>query len=191
MLLGLFSRRNIKNLADGELLDLVRSHNANALGELFLRYSPLVMGLCLKYLKDVQAAEDVMMELFERLPEKISKSDIQNFKSWLYTVSRNECLMSLRKKKINTGDLEKVEFLVATEGVLELEQKMSSEKELSLLENGILELKTEQKICIELFYLKKKSYEQITKETGFDLKKVKSAIQNGKRNLKILLEEKR
>ena len=168
---------------------MVRNKDVNALGELFQRYSPLVMGLCLKYMKDIQSAEDIMMELFEKLPEKISKSEIQNFKSWLYSVSRNECLMLLRKKKIDTGDFEKAELFISNDDEADLREALTKENELKRLEFAISELKDEQRTCIELFYLKKRSYEQIKTETGFDIKKVKSYIQNGKRNLKLILEE--
>ena len=99
--------------------------------------------------------------------------------------------MALRKKKIDTGDMEKVEIFAANEDQQELEEALTREKDLTALEKALLELKDEQKKCIELFYLKKKSYDQITAETGFDLKKVKSYIQNGKRNLKLILEGKK
>lgn len=191
MLFGLFSRKHKHDLDDTTLVNLVREDDRDALGELFQRYSPLVMGLCLKYMKDVQTAEDIMMELFEKLPQKISKAEIQNFKSWLYSVSRNECLMSLRKKKIDTGDFEKAELTAENQGEEDLQAVIEKEKDLTALEQALLGLKQEQKQCIELFYLKKKSYDEITSETGFDLKKVKSYIQNGKRNLKLILEGKK
>ena len=52
------------------------------------------------------------------------------------------------------------------------------------------ELNPEQKQCLILFYLEKKSYQEISENTGFSLMQVKSYIQNGKRNLKILLDKK-
>lgn len=191
MLFGLFARKNIGNLDDTDLIELVRNKDRDAYGELFQRYSPLVMGLCLKYMKDIQTAEDIMMELFERLPEKISKAEIQNFKSWLYSVSSNECLMALRKKKIDTGDFEKAELKATNRAEEDLQEVISKESDLNALEEALQSLKEEQKKCVELFYLKKKSYDEITSETGFDLKKVKSYIQNGKRNLKLILEGKK
>ena len=84
MLFGLFIRKDIKKLEDSNLLVLVKEKNKDAFGELFRRYSFLVMGLCLKYLKDRMAAEDMMMKVFEGLPEKIERNEITNFKSWLH-----------------------------------------------------------------------------------------------------------
>ena len=181
----------MNDLSDTELINLVKKKDNDALGEIFQRYSPLVMGLCLKYMKDVQTAEDIMMELFEKLPQKISKAEIQNFKSWLYSVSRNECLMSLRKKKVEIGDIEKAEIFIENADENELKAALEREENIIQLEKALLELKKEQKKCIELFYLKKQSYEQITIATGFELKKVKSHIQNGKRNLKLILKGKK
>jgi RNA polymerase sigma-70 factor, ECF subfamily len=189
MLFGLFSRKHIRNLNDADLIKLAGDKDTIALGELFQRYSPLVMGLCLKYMKDIPSAEDIMMELFEKLPEKLSKAEIQNFKSWLYSVSRNECLMALRKKKIDVGDIEMVELFVENESEKLLQEALTKENKLVTLESALLALKDDQRKCIDLFYLKKKSYDLITLETGYTLKEVKSHIQNGKRNLKLLLEQ--
>ena len=59
-----------------------------------------------------------------------------------------------------------------------------------LLKLGLESLKEAQQVCVELFYIQEKSYVQIAEVTGFDLKQVKSHIQNGKRKLKIFLESK-
>ena len=56
------------------------------------------------------------------------------------------------------------------------------------LEDCLKQLKDLQKKCIDLFYLKEKSYLQISSELHVTLNAVKSHIQNGKRNLKICLE---
>ena len=189
MLFGLFSRRHIRNLDDTEIVNLVKEGNTDALGELFQRYSPLIMGLSLKYFKNVQEAEDLMMILFEKLPGKLKKGEVKNFKNWLYSVCRNECLMELRKKKVETGDLEKVEFGIENESAQLLEEALQKEDMIAALETALLELNEEQRICVDLFYLKKTSYDEITSKTGYPLKKVKSYIQNGKRNLKLILEK--
>lgn len=189
MLFGLFSRRHIRNLDDTEIVNLVKEGHTDALGELFQRYSPLVMGLSLKYFKNVQEAEDLMMILFEKLPGKLKKGEVKNFKNWLYSVCRNECLMELRKKKVETGDLEKVEFGIENESAQLLEEALQKEDMIAALETALLELNEEQRICVDLFYLKKTSYDEITSKTGYPLKKVKSYIQNGKRNLKLILEK--
>ena len=189
MLLGLLLRKNIKTLSDSKLIELVNKKNHSAVGELFERYSFLVMGLCLKYLKSVPEAEDMMMTIFEKLPQKVSVSEIKNFKNWLHSVSRNECLMELRKKKLDTSEIESALLYTADHSESEIKLSELKETEISELESAIEKLKEEQQKCIKHFYLESKSYDEIVNLTGYELKKVKSFIQNGKRNLKILIEE--
>jgi len=64
------------------------------------------------------------------------------------------------------------------------------EKRLREMEEGILHLSTEQRTCIDLFYIKEMSYKDISQKTGYTLLQIKSHIQNGKRNLKIYLDKK-
>lgn len=163
-------------------------------GELFKRYSHLVFGVCMKYLKNEALSEDMSMQVFEKLITGLKDHDINNFRPWLHMVTRNECLMYLRKKKnIHTEELEpsrrenddtNMEF-AAEDHLDEVEWK---DMQLDILEEGIKSLKEEQKLCIELFYLQKKSYQEVADLTGFDMKNVKSYIQNGKRNLRIYME---
>ncbi|MBK9191274.1 MAG: sigma-70 family RNA polymerase sigma factor [Crocinitomicaceae bacterium] len=191
MLFGLFFRKKISDLEDAALLKLVQQNDHQAMGELFNRYSWLVMGQCLKYLKNRMEAEDMMMTLFDKLPEKIKKNEVVNFKTWLYSVSKNECLMHLRKKNIKESDAETALLFKEDESETQFRITELKEQKLKLLEEAIEKLNHEQKRCIELFYLKDHSYDEIVSITKFELSKVKSYIQNGKRNLKLILENKR
>ncbi|MBK6266919.1 sigma-70 family RNA polymerase sigma factor [Marivirga sp. S37H4] len=151
----------------------------------------LVYGVCLKYFKDREQSQDAVMAIFEELIIKLPKFEIENFKSWLYVLSKNHCLMELRKQKRSLTDhlesssynhMENVQFVHHDDEAL-------TEENLDRLNDCIAQLKIEQKQCIELFYLEKKSYQEIVETTAFDLKKVKSYIQNGKRNLKQCMEQ--
>lgn len=188
MLFSALFRKNISSLSDLALLELVRKDSANASGELFKRYAALVMGLCLKYMNDSALAEDLMMSIFEKLPGKIHKHDIQNFKSWLFTVSRNECLMELRKHKNKRADLDQTLLLVADESDAMLQKVYAKEEQLNLLDEALTELKPDQRVALKLFYLENKSYEEVAGQMQESMNKVKSLIQNGKRNLKLKLE---
>lgn len=183
----MFNRRRHRysSFNDEELLIRFKSKPNNAImGEYYLRYGHLVMGVALKYLKNTSDAEDMAMIIFEKLPEKLAKHSINNFKSWLYSVVKNECLMRLRKK-----DFASSEFISELEQKDELQEVILLERQLEILEQSIEALNEEQQICIRMFYLEKKSYQEIANEIKLDTKKIKSAIQNGKRNLKIKLEE--
>lgn len=193
-----FSRRqkHIQNLSDEGLIDaLNRSGDNDYLGELFNRYTHLVFGACLKYLKNAEESKDAVMQIFEELPEKLSQHEVKNFKSWIYSVTRNHCLMDLRRKGTEKKAREDIyqksrqEFMES----LDLYHPIVTDDKNELmtrLNAGIEQLKKEQQTCIKLIYLQNKSYSDVAKITGYDLKKVKSYIQNGKRNLRIFIENK-
>lgn len=188
MLFSALFRRNITRLSDDQLVELIRKKDLKANGEFFRRYAALVMGLCLKYLKNEPQAEDMMMDIFEKLPEKISRSEIKNFKNWLYSVSRNECLMLLRKKKPESAEFDNVLLYQTDEAEDSLKLALLKDDKLNKLEAALQTLKDDQKKSLELFYLKKKSYDEVSGIMNVPVKKVKSLIQNGKRNLKLKLE---
>ncbi len=175
-----------RKLSDEELVHRYASRDEElAFAALFQRYSHLVYGVCLKYLKNVEAAKDASQQIFIKLLEDLKSHDVMFFKSWLYTVARNHCLMELRKSK---PELEK-EF---SEEIVEFEddwhQKVKRDEFLTQLEAAVQELNKKQRVCIRHFYIDKMSYAEVARQTTYDIKEVKSAIQNGKRNLKIKLE---
>jgi len=208
---NLSSTYNIKDCSDTELVKKFRETRDNAIvGELFQRYTHLVFGVCMKYLKDEDEAKDGVMQIFEKLITDLHRHNIDNFKGWLYMVAKNHCLMYFRSKKIHvelprhlTGDFgddnQSDDSTIQPEydGMpVELVSNLhlngeDKEKQLTLMESAIKELKEGQKICIELFYLQEKSYEDVAKMTGYSMKEVKSYIQNGKRNLKIIMTTKK
>lgn len=181
--------------SDSELIEKYRNSNdMEYIGALFNRYTTLVYGVCMKYLKDEDLAKDATLQIFENLISSLKKHHIENFKSWLHTTVRNHCLMDLRKKSnmpSTSFDVmqEHTPNSVEKEDFSHLDEKFEKEKDLVLLEKAILDLKEEQKLCVELFYLKDKSYTEIADITGYNLNQVKSYIQNGKRNLKIIMEQ--
>lgn len=171
---------------DAELIDAYQKHHdSDVLGELYNRYLHLVYGLCLKYLKNRPDAQDATMEIYEVLADKLLQFEVTHFKSWLYIVARNHCLGKLRKSEKSGKRFMEIEDL--SHPIIEEDDV---DKDLDALEKCIEELKEEQKTCVSLFYLKQKSYQEIAEQTKFKIKKVKSYIQNGKRNLKICLEVK-
>jgi len=183
----------IKNISDNELPDkelvsLFRtSRNMEALSVLFQRYMELLYGVCLKYLKQPEAAKDAVMQIFEELVQKLPKHEVDNFKSWLYTLAKNYCLMQLRTPK----NLKTTEFnpdSMQLEEEMHLNGILSKEENLQKLERCLQTLSQEQKQTVELFYLQDKCYKEIAAITGIEWNKVRSFIQNGRRNLKICME---
>ncbi len=185
----------IKQLSDLELISLYNSEkNREAIGVLYERYTRLVFLVSMKYFKNVEKSKDAVMQIFEKLFSDLLKHEISNFKSWLHTVTRNHCLIILRSeqskfKKEESYKKDNISFM-ESDDFEHLTDKKNKEKQLNLLENAVLDLKPEQKQCIDLFYLQEKSYDEVAKITGFTPKQVKSYIQNGKRNIKLKMTKK-
>lgn len=173
---------------DAVLIERFKSTgNLHHLAELYQRYMDLAYAVSLKYLKDAEAAKDAVMEVFEELAEKLKRHDVTNFKSWLYTLVKNHCLMKLRSAARNKS-------VNLDENNVQLHDNLhqdGDEKEWQLQQMAecIGKLAAEQKLTIELFYLQEKCYKEITQITGLDWNKVRSLIQNGRRNLKICMDK--
>src|SRR5690606_12886370 len=184
----LASRRH-QEIPDSELIRQYKeSGDMEVLGVLFTRYTAMVYGVCLKYLKDREASKDAVMQIFEKLASALHSHEITWFKSWLYATARNHCLMEIRAQK--GRKFEEIDTLfMESDDSLHHEDGQEMEENLAKLERCIETLRDEQKRCVRLFYLEQKCYREITVATGFDFNKVKSHIQNGKRNLKSCLEQ--
>lgn len=183
-----FFNKHKKDYSDEELLSRLRETGEGAYFEqLYERYIPLIYGLCLKYLQDADKSQDAVMDIYENLVHKVAGYEIGVFKNWLYSVVKNHCFHILREKKkeiIVNFDSQ----LMESDSVLDLfDEDKNNDKELAL--NKCMEkLPEPQRISVAKFFFEDKSYADIVDETGYHLKSVKSYIQNGKRNLKICIE---
>jgi RNA polymerase sigma factor (sigma-70 family) len=157
------------------------------LGILFDRYSHLMFAVCMNYMKNEEDSKDAVIQIFENLTQDLKKYEIQNFSAWIYRVTKNYCFRKLRKKSYTVNLDDEVNYLEEEEK----EDSWITEQLLLHLEDGITTLNDEQGTCIRLFYLEQKSYKEIEDVTGYNFDKVKSCIQNGKRNLKIYLLKKK
>ena len=195
MLFGISGNR-LKSRSDEELLAEFKSGgDLEVLGELYSRYLQLVYGVCLKYLKEREEAKDAVMQIFEKLIIEIPRHNIENFRSWLHVVTKNFCLMHLRsgrseKEKFADLSNDPEYFMETVTDLHPLDEDGDLKMVDSALEDCIERLKEEQKSCIRLFYFDNMCYNEIAVNLGINEKKVKSHLQNGKRNLKICLEEK-
>lgn len=182
--------KNISNpgKTDIELIAAYRaSGNIQLLGSLYEPYMDLVYGVCLKYLKEAEPAKDAVMQIFEELVQKLHKYEVNHFKSWLYTLAKNYCLMQLRTPKhLKTVELD--HSLMQSEDETHLNGIWQKEDEFKKLGKCLQVLSAEQKQSVELFYLQDKCYKEIADITGMDWNKVRSLIQNGRRNLKKCME---
>jgi len=177
------------NQSDTELVFLYRqSGDLKVLGELYQRYMELVFGVCLKYFKDPEQAQDAVMQIFEELVSKLKKHEVENFRGWLHQVAKNYCLMQLRTPK-NLKTIELSPLFMQNEEDVHLNGMMEKEENFKKLESCMASLSDEQRTMIKLFYLDGKCYNEIVEITGHGWNHIRSSIQNGRRNLKLCMEK--
>ncbi|HEY6900849.1 MAG TPA: sigma-70 family RNA polymerase sigma factor [Puia sp.] len=178
------------HITDQELLERWYSdHNNQWLGTLLQRYTLLLFGVCMKYIREEEEARDCVQQIFVKVITELSKYRVDYFKSWIYTIARNHCLMKLRDQHGRPAELSDT-MLAAWDEETGKNPHQEKEQHLQWMSQSLGELGKEQQVCVTLFYLEKKSYQDIASTTGFTLMQVKSYIQNGKRNLKLLMDKK-
>jgi RNA polymerase sigma factor (sigma-70 family) len=189
--LGIFRNRKKEPLPEAQRLSAYRqTGDVGLLGEVYAPYMEMVFGICYKYLRDEDESKDAVMQIFEKLVQDLKIHEVGNFKSWLHSVARNHCLMQLRSKRVFVGSEEINEENTTWDlQTNESEDIFTLDHQLNSLSKCMQSLVSEQRVSIQLFYVEEKCYRDICNETGFDFNKVKSYIQNGKRNLKICMDK--
>jgi RNA polymerase sigma-70 factor (ECF subfamily) len=178
-------------MTDQELLeDFYQSRDNELLGILLKRYTLLLLGVCMKYLKNEEEAKDSVQQIFLKVIQELQKYKVEYFKSWLYMVAKNYCLMKIRDKQGKMPTELNERHLGRPAEETDLKALEQTDHTLELMEEALGELNEEQRQCVTLFYLDKRSYQEIADTTGFTMLQVKSYIQNGKRNLKLMIEKK-
>lgn len=182
--------RNISSSAasDEELVSQFKATgDLSVLGALYQRYMDLVYGVCLKYLRIPENAQDSTIAIFEELVVKLKKHEVEHFRAWLYSLAKNHCLMRIRSEKKSVTVAFDVELMQSEEN-LHLNGELDREENFRKLDHCMEKLDPDQKTVIELFYLQGKCYKEVSEITGMEWNKVRSFIQNGRRNLKICMD---
>jgi RNA polymerase sigma-70 factor (ECF subfamily) len=181
------SNSKYKHISDTELLNqFYADHDNEWLGILLERYTMLLLGVSMKYLKNEEEAKDAVQQVFLKAINELHKYKVEYFKSWIYMIAKNHCLMKLRDKGRFSAEIN--DQLLTTTAEPEINIHIQKDKTLDDLAGALQQLNKEQQLCVTLFYLEKKSYQEIAEQTNFTIMQVKSHIQNGKRNLKIIME---
>jgi len=189
------SWKKYRDASDEELVRQFRnSGDLEQLGSLYERYMHLVYGVCLKYFQDREAAKDGITAIFEKLIVELPRHEVEDFKSWLFVLTKNFCLMKIRsgkseKRRKEAWQNEQEIFVESTQEMHPIDEDEAGMNKILL--ECIERLKDEQQQCIRLFYFEERSYRDIAAALKLEEKKVKSFIQNGKRNLKICIEGKK
>lgn len=182
--------KNINShISDNELLNrFYADHDNEWLGILLERYTMLLLGVCMKYLKNEEEARDAVQQVFLKTINELHKYKVEYFKSWVYMVAKNYCLMQLRDKGRFSAEINEQTLSTAAEPENN-QAHIEKDQNLDKLAAALLQLNKEQQLCVTLFYLEKKSYQEIAEQNSFSILQVKSHIQNGKRNLKIIMDK--
>ncbi|HET6995500.1 MAG TPA: sigma-70 family RNA polymerase sigma factor [Chitinophagaceae bacterium] len=179
------------HITDQELLErFYADHNNEWLGILLERYTLLLLGVCMKYLKNEEDARDSVQQIFLKVIQELHKYKVEYFKSWIYMIAKNHCLMKLRDRQGKMPAEINDKLMAAPADEPDQQSLMKNDLAFETMEEALKELNEEQRQCVTLFYLERRSYQEIHEITGFTLLQVKSYIQNGKRNLRILIEKK-
>ncbi len=178
-------RKAIATQSDEELVIRLKGGHQPSLAALWDRYAHLLFGVCMKYLQDTEKAKDAVVELFGTLPELLAKHDVKSFRPWIHTVARNRCLMLLRKRDPSKAVDENADLADGDD----VDEAVLHEATLQRLEEAIDRLNEGQRTCIRLFYLQRQCYQQIAAVTGLPVDQVRSHLQNGRRNLRLMLQD--
>ena len=177
-----------KHIDDADLLEnFYKDHDNKWLGILLPRYTLLLLGVCMKYLKNEEDSRDCVQQIFLKVINELHKYRVEYFKSWIYMIAKNHCLMKLRGNKAIAVELNE-QITPTVNDNLDHTERIEKDKLLTKMQNAIEKLNPQQQQCVNLFYLQKKSYAEITEITGLTMLQVKSHLQNGKRNLKMMME---
>jgi RNA polymerase sigma-70 factor (ECF subfamily) len=180
----MFLRRKTTSVrTDEELVTILRDGHRSALGELWDRYAQLLFGVCMKYVKDTERSKDLVTELFTDLPAMLDKHTVERFRPWVHTVMRNRCLLVLRGERRN----DHVDEQALADHAEADDEALLRERSLVQLEQAIEQLNPDQRTCIRYFHLERHSYQRTAELTGLSLEQVRSHLQNGRRNLRLIL----
>lgn len=192
--MSLFGSTLNSSLTDEELISKYRfSHDSGYLGELFLRYLPYVYGVSLGMLKHQKDAEDLTLTVFHKISSDLKRIEVKDFSAWLYQLTKNLCNIEVKKKSAGADDSKNIliEELSRTNDsglFINASEEKDSKIDANNLRLAINTLNESQKVCIDLFYMQNKSYQEVAEATGYSLNQVKTHIQNGKRLLKTYIE---
>lgn len=188
-------RRPYKDFPDEELIARYQNSEDDAFfEELFTRYQDKVLPICFKLLRDKEECQDACMEIFEKARKGLRKENVDRFNSWLYILIKNHCYDQIRKRKrrLTTSSYaeEELEEILWKKGPDErLNGDGYRQEKLREVEAVLSRLDEAQRVCVDAFYCQGKSYKEIAEETGYTSNQVKSYLQNGIRNLRIIFNQ--
>jgi len=168
---------NAPEATDEQLFaEFIKTKDRQLLATLFRRHMALVLGVCKKYIAVKTAAQSATLEIFERLYDSEPKFEIKDFKSYLHLLSKDYCLTKTSGEKSGVSEISEVDIEKLTK-IHPIDQQSIKEES---IEKCLKDLKNTEKQCVQLFYLKHKSYLEISQQLNLTIAAVKTHIQQGK-----------
>ncbi len=168
---------------------------------IFNKYSPVLLGICLRYMKNVVKADDVMQDAFITIFTKINQYNGKgSFEGWIKRITINTALMQLRqnKKEIVSDLLENVKQVEISDDKNNSDLILTNRK--SIIENAkfsqseifeaVTELPDGFRTVFNLYVIDELKHKEIAKELGISIGTSKSQLLRGRKKLEEVLYKK-
>lgn len=170
-------------MTEQEIIAGCRREDRKAQKVLFDRFSPVMFGVCLRYLKTKEDAEDLLVEGLYKAMSKIDQySGEGSFEGWIRRIVINECLMHLRKKNVLQYSIEIQPNLDHSEE-MQIEQELMTADLLKLLN----ELPNGYRTVFNLYVLEGYKHREIADLLGISINTSKSQLILARRRLEDLV----
>lgn len=172
--------------SDAALIDQIIARDESALAALYDRYAGLLSSVLNRILRDRQAAEEILQDVFYQLWRTAPSFDATrgSLPAWLTVIARNRAISRLRKVNPAAGEELEENAVVLP---FNLESSVAQKQMLTRVRAALEQLSDEQRSCIELAYFQGMTHSEIARCTGDPLGTVKTrlrtAVETLKRNL--------
>ena len=182
--LRILSNRKTHFVTETELINGVRKGKRQAQRALYDKYAPVLFGLCRRYVKSYEDAEDVMTEGFFKIMTKINQyTGKGNFEGWMKRIMVNESLMHLRKRHNMNMTVEIADYDMPKEPTIE--QDLAEQDILDLLDK----LPTGYRTVFNMYVIEGFKHREIAEELGISINTSKSQLILAKKRMQEFVEE--
>jgi RNA polymerase sigma-70 factor (ECF subfamily) len=173
--------------SDAALIERIMQRDETALAALYDRYAGMLASVLNRILRDTQAAEEILQDIFFQLWRTASRFDPSrgSLAGWLMVIARNRAISRLRRHNPAAG-----EELMENSVVLpsNFESAMAQQQLLGRVKGALENLPKEQRAAVELAYFEGLTHSEIAQRTGDPLGTVKTRLRSAVETLKRILQ---
>lgn len=171
---------------EGTLVDRCKAGDQEAQRELFNRFSPLMLGVAMRYINDKERAEDVLQDGFIKVFKNIHRFEHRgSLEGWIRRIIVNTALDQIRKNKKTQRDIELDNSLIEVVQKSEVESQMQA----AFLMQVVQQLPEGYRIVFNLFAIEGYSHKEIADELGVSESTSKSQYSRARAYLRKVLKE--